>query len=167
MARSGPDNFIGRADAGLQGAVKIATPAGCGFRAGPVQAPTRLANTRSVLRHHAWWHMRDIAPQAPGFLGPVLVDVADRIGRSLAKIADQVGNDLVTPGLLTVSTEFDRMGTIEEGKLANLIVTDGNTLEIQTQVLDLFILGRQVSTDNKHKSLYEKYRARPRGCVVS
>ncbi|MEQ8330129.1 MAG: amidohydrolase family protein [Longimicrobiales bacterium] len=61
----------------------------------------------------------------------------------------------------------DRLGTIEEGKLANLIVTDGNPLEIQTQVLDLFILGRQVSTDNKHRSLYEKYRARPRGRVVS
>jgi imidazolonepropionase-like amidohydrolase len=61
----------------------------------------------------------------------------------------------------------DRMGTIEEGKIANLIVTDGNPLEIQTQVLDLFILGRQVSTDNKHKSLYEKYRARPKDRVIS
>ncbi len=61
----------------------------------------------------------------------------------------------------------DRMGTIETGKIANLIVTDGDPLEIQTQILDLFILGRQVSTDNKHKSLYEKYRARPRGRVVS
>lgn len=61
----------------------------------------------------------------------------------------------------------DRMGTIEAGKIANLIVTDGNPLEIQTQVLDLFILGRQVSTDNKHKDLYEKYRARPKGRVVS
>ena len=54
------------------------------------------------------------------------------------------------------------IGTIEPGKLGNVIVTDGNPLEIQTQVTDLFILGRQVSTDNKHKSLYEKYRARPR-----
>ena len=61
----------------------------------------------------------------------------------------------------------DRMGTIEAGKIANLIVTDGNPLEIQTQVLDLFILGRQVSTDNKHKSLYEKYRARPKDRVIS
>ena len=61
----------------------------------------------------------------------------------------------------------DRMGTIEPGKIANLIVTDGNPLEIQTQVLDLFILGRQVSTDNKHKSLYEKYRARPKDRVIS
>lgn len=61
----------------------------------------------------------------------------------------------------------DELGTIEPGKVANLIVTDGNPLEIQTQVLDLFILGRQVSTDNKHKSLYEKYRARPRDRVIS
>jgi imidazolonepropionase-like amidohydrolase len=55
----------------------------------------------------------------------------------------------------------DRLGTIEEGKLANLIVTDGDPLEITTHVLDLFILGRQVDTDNKHRELYEKYRARP------
>lgn len=61
----------------------------------------------------------------------------------------------------------DRMGTIEAGKIANLIVTDGDPLEIQTQILDLFILGRQVSTDNKHKSLYDKYRARPKDRVIS
>jgi imidazolonepropionase-like amidohydrolase len=61
----------------------------------------------------------------------------------------------------------DHLGTIEPGKLANLIVTDGDPLEIQTQVLDLFILGRQVSTDNKHKALYEKYRARPKDRVIS
>ncbi len=61
----------------------------------------------------------------------------------------------------------DRMGTIERGKIANLIVTDGNPLEIQTQILDLFILGRQVSTDNKHKSLYDKYRSRPKDRVIS
>jgi len=59
------------------------------------------------------------------------------------------------------------IGTIEVGKMANVIVTDGNPLEIQTEVTDLFILGRQVSTDNKHKSLYEKYRARPRARVIS
>ncbi len=61
----------------------------------------------------------------------------------------------------------DRIGTIEVGKMANVIVTDGNPLEIQTRVTDLFILGRQVSTDNKHKSLYEKYRSRPRRRVIS
>jgi imidazolonepropionase-like amidohydrolase len=59
------------------------------------------------------------------------------------------------------------IGTIEVGKMANVIVTDGNPLEIQTEVTELFIFGRSVSTDNKHKSLYEKYRARPRARIIS
>ncbi len=61
----------------------------------------------------------------------------------------------------------DMIGTIEEGKLANIMITDGDPLEIQTQVTDLFILGRGVSLDNKHQSLYEKYRARPGRRIVS
>ncbi len=55
----------------------------------------------------------------------------------------------------------DRLGTIEEGKIANLILTDGDPLEITTQVRALFIQGKQVSTDNKHRRLYEKYSRRP------
>ena len=55
----------------------------------------------------------------------------------------------------------DQLGTIETGKIANIIVTDGDPLEIQTQILHLVINGLISSIDNKHKSLYEKYRARP------
>lgn len=55
----------------------------------------------------------------------------------------------------------DRLGTIEAGKIANLIVTDGDPLEITTTVRHLIIAGREVSTDNRHRSLYEHYRARP------
>lgn len=55
----------------------------------------------------------------------------------------------------------DQVGTLEVGKLANLIVTDGDPLEIQTQVRYLFINGRETSTDNRHRQLYERYRARP------
>jgi len=56
----------------------------------------------------------------------------------------------------------DRLGTIEPGKLANLIVTDGNPLEIQTQVLHVVIGGIETDLMNKHLELYEKYRARPK-----
>ena len=56
----------------------------------------------------------------------------------------------------------DRFGTIEEGKVANLIVTDGDPLEIRTHTKHLFINGRPTSTDNKHRQLYEKHRQRPR-----
>ncbi len=55
----------------------------------------------------------------------------------------------------------DRLGTIEAGKIANLIVTDGDPLEITTEVRHLIIAGREVSTDNRHRSLYQRYRARP------
>ncbi len=55
----------------------------------------------------------------------------------------------------------DSLGSIEEGKTANLVVTDGDPLEIQTEVKFLFINGKLVSLENKHQSLYEKYRARP------
>ena len=54
------------------------------------------------------------------------------------------------------------MGTIEEGKLANLIVTNGDPLEIRTEVKHLFVNGQPVSLDNRHLELYEKYRARPK-----
>lgn len=56
----------------------------------------------------------------------------------------------------------DRFGTIEEGKVANLIITDGDPLEILTHIKYLFIQGRLTSTDNKHQRLYEKYSQRPR-----
>jgi imidazolonepropionase-like amidohydrolase len=55
----------------------------------------------------------------------------------------------------------DKLGSIEEGKIANLVVTDGDPLEIRTEVRYLFINGRLTSLDNKQRALYEKYRARP------
>ena len=55
----------------------------------------------------------------------------------------------------------DRLGVIEEGKIANLILTDGDPLEITTEIRGLFIQGKQVPTDNKQRRLYEKYSRRP------
>jgi imidazolonepropionase-like amidohydrolase len=52
-------------------------------------------------------------------------------------------------------------GSIERGKLADLIVTDGDPLEIRTQVRHVFVAGREADLDNKHFRLYQKYLARP------
>ncbi|HEX6791955.1 MAG TPA: amidohydrolase family protein [Candidatus Krumholzibacteria bacterium] len=54
-----------------------------------------------------------------------------------------------------------QLGSIEAGKIADLIVTDGSPLAIATNVRHLIVAGREVSLENKHLSLYEKYRARP------
>jgi imidazolonepropionase-like amidohydrolase len=56
----------------------------------------------------------------------------------------------------------DQLGTIEPGKMANLIVTDGDPLAISTQVRYLFINGQLTATDNKQLRLYEQFRKRPR-----
>jgi len=53
------------------------------------------------------------------------------------------------------------MGSVEKGKWADLIVTDGDPLETRTQVLQMFIQGKPVDLSNKHLRLYEKYRGRP------
>ena len=55
----------------------------------------------------------------------------------------------------------DELGTLEVGKIANLIVTNGDPLELTTEVRYLFIKGQLTSTDNKQKDLYEKYVNRP------
>jgi imidazolonepropionase-like amidohydrolase len=55
-----------------------------------------------------------------------------------------------------------QLGTIEVGKVANVIVTNGDPLELTTELKYLFIKGQLTSTDNKQKQLYEKYANRPK-----
>jgi imidazolonepropionase-like amidohydrolase len=55
----------------------------------------------------------------------------------------------------------DELGSIEPGKWADLIVTDGDPLETRTEVKQVFIKGGAVDLENKHHRLYEKYLARP------
>ncbi len=52
-------------------------------------------------------------------------------------------------------------GSIEKGKYADLIVTDGDPLEIRTQVKMMFIRGVPVDLESKHTRLYKRYMARP------
>jgi imidazolonepropionase-like amidohydrolase len=52
----------------------------------------------------------------------------------------------------------DRVGSIESGKDATLIVCDGDILETPTQVERAFIQGREIDLSSKHKKLWEKYR---------
>ena len=54
----------------------------------------------------------------------------------------------------------DRLGSIEVGKMANLVVTDGDLLETRTAVRYLFIDGRAVSLDSRHTELYDAFKNR-------
>jgi len=54
----------------------------------------------------------------------------------------------------------DRMGSIEPGKMANLVVTDGDLLEVKTHVRYLFIDGVRVSLTSRHTELYDAFKDR-------
>ena len=54
----------------------------------------------------------------------------------------------------------DMVGTLEPGKVANVIVVDGDPLEVSTRVRGLFIHGRPIPLESHWTRLFEKYRAR-------
>jgi imidazolonepropionase-like amidohydrolase len=54
----------------------------------------------------------------------------------------------------------DRLGSIEVGKIANLVVTDGDLLEARTNIRYLFINGRQVPLVSRHTELYDEFKNR-------
>jgi imidazolonepropionase-like amidohydrolase len=55
----------------------------------------------------------------------------------------------------------DQLGSIEKGKLADLILTDGDPMEAKTNIKRMFIEGREVSLESRHTREYEKWLQRP------
>jgi len=52
-------------------------------------------------------------------------------------------------------------GSIEKGKDANIIICEGDVLDMRTSIVtDAFIQGRKINLDNKQQQLYERYKHR-------
>jgi imidazolonepropionase-like amidohydrolase len=51
----------------------------------------------------------------------------------------------------------DRLGSLEPGKLANVVVADGDPLEPRTDVKYVFINGQEIPLDNHQLRLYGRY----------
>jgi len=56
----------------------------------------------------------------------------------------------------------DRLGSLEKGKAATLIVTNGDPLDFPTQVETAFIDGRKIDLSNRQTRLRDKYREKYR-----
>jgi imidazolonepropionase-like amidohydrolase len=52
----------------------------------------------------------------------------------------------------------DRIGTLEVGKDATLLITTGNPIEYSTQIEQVYVEGRESDMMDMHRQLYEKYR---------
>jgi imidazolonepropionase-like amidohydrolase len=54
----------------------------------------------------------------------------------------------------------DRMGSIQQGKIANLVIADGDILEARTNIRYLFINGRQMPLVSRHTMLNDQFKDR-------
>ena len=54
----------------------------------------------------------------------------------------------------------DKFGTLEAGKRANLVISNGDLLQASTQVLSIFVDGRPYAPTNKQTRLFDKYQKR-------
>jgi len=54
----------------------------------------------------------------------------------------------------------DRVGSLEVGKAANVVVTDGDILEPRTDIKYLFIGGRLLPLTSRHTDLFNSFKDR-------
>ncbi|MEP6703213.1 MAG: amidohydrolase family protein [Acidobacteriota bacterium] len=54
----------------------------------------------------------------------------------------------------------DRLGSIDVGKIANIVVTDGDLLEPRTNIKYLFIGGRLLPLTSRHTELFDSFKDR-------
>jgi imidazolonepropionase-like amidohydrolase len=53
----------------------------------------------------------------------------------------------------------DKTGSIEAGKDANIVISEGDILDMRSSIItDAFIQGRKVDLTDKHKQLYQRYK---------
>jgi imidazolonepropionase-like amidohydrolase len=55
-----------------------------------------------------------------------------------------------------------QVGSLEPGKDATLFISNGDPLEIRTNVLQAYIQGKKIDMNDKHKTLYHKYQEKYR-----
>lgn len=63
----------------------------------------------------------------------------------------------------TIYGVADRLGSLEAGKAADLVLWDGDPLEVTTRAVAVFIDGRAMSMQNRQTRMLERYRTLDRG----
>ncbi|MBD2755249.1 amidohydrolase family protein [Spirosoma validum] len=93
-----------------------------------------------------WWRTRNL---------PFLAGTASGFG-----ITDrEEALKLVTSNTAKILGIDNLAGTLEKGKQATLFVSSGDALDMRTNVIEqVFIQGRKVNLDDRHKRLYKTYK---------
>jgi len=93
-----------------------------------------------------WWRTRNLAFQAGTAAGFGVNDREEALKMITANNAKILGIDSM-------------VGTLEKGKQATLFVSSGDALDMRTNVVEhVFMQGRKVNLDDRHKRLYKMYK---------
>jgi imidazolonepropionase-like amidohydrolase len=101
------------------------------------------------------------APKAPGELAKAgvtfafesagLTDPKDFVKNAAKAVKEGLPEDAAIRALTmtaaTIAGVADRLGSIEKGKIANLVVTDGNLFDEKTKITRVFVDGRSIALD--------------------
>jgi hypothetical protein len=134
--------------------------------------PVILSNVLSMPQGEDTFHAATY--QAPGLLSKAGVTFAFSSGgyqnvrlvpyQAAMSVAWGLNRDEAIKALTINAAKIfgaDRIvGSIEPGKLANLIVVNGDPLEIRSRIKNVIIAGRDVSLKSKHTELFERYMSR-------
>jgi imidazolonepropionase-like amidohydrolase len=93
-----------------------------------------------------WWRTRNLAFLAGTAAGFGVTDKEEALKMVTSNNAKILGID-------------NLVGTLEKGKQATLFVSAGDALDMRTNVVEqVFIQGRKVNLDDRHKRLYKTYK---------
>jgi imidazolonepropionase-like amidohydrolase len=77
-------------------------------------------------------------------------------------LSREVAWHAMTLGAAEIFGVGELYGSLEVGKIANLVVSDGDLLDVPTQVRHVFIRGQEIDLESRHTRLWKKFKARPR-----
>lgn len=107
--------------------------------------------TVALSYNEEWWRTRNLPFLAGTAAGFGVTDREEALKMITANAAKIMGVDNV-------------VGTLEKGKHATLFVSKGDALDMRTNVVEqVYIQGRTVDLDDKHKRLYKIYKDKYEG----
>ena len=115
----------------------------------PYELPAKLhkAGVKVAISYDdEWWRVRNL---------PYLAGTAAGFG----DITKEEALMFLTQNPAQIMGVDAMVGTLEKGKQATLVVTNGNMMDMRGNVVEhAFIRGTEVDLDNKQRRLYEKYK---------
>ena len=86
----------------------------------------------------------------------LMFNAGTAVASGLTKEEALAGITLNAAKILGIS---NKTGSIETGKDANIVISEGDILDMKNSVIDYaFIQGRMINLSNKHTQLYERYK---------